>query len=160
MVRAAPLPGWWREPLRPHLDSFQPSGCLSVPWREDWRLPGTQGPTRSLRPTLLGASGLSLGINSLDLQGWGREEEALLRCLQNKRQNQSWKQPPHLEWRFGRTAGSSIPKLGPAETHSCRAGAPGNHLPAFLGPESPPKPAFLSKSTMACSLLVFSMPKL
>lgn len=70
----------------PHLYSFQSSGFLPVPGREDWRLPRTQGPSRSLRPPPLGSSGLSLGINSLDLVGWGREEEVLLCCLENKRQ--------------------------------------------------------------------------
>lgn len=43
----------------------------ALPGREHWRLPGTQGPSRSLRPPPLGSSGLSLGINSLDLKGRG-----------------------------------------------------------------------------------------
>lgn len=73
-------------PILPHLYSCQSSGFLPVPQREGWRLPGTQGPSRSLRPSPVGSSGLSLGINSLTLEGWGRKEEALLCCLQNKRQ--------------------------------------------------------------------------
>lgn len=73
-------------PSSSNLYSFQSSGFLPVPGREDWRLPGMRGPSRSLRPTPLGSSGLSLGINRLDLEGWGREEEALPWCLQNKRQ--------------------------------------------------------------------------
>lgn len=127
MVRA--LHGRWREPLLPHLYRFQPPGFLSVPWREDWRLPGTQGPTRSLRPPLLGASGLSLGINSLDLEGWGREGEAPLRCLQKQETTkpipETASAPRHLEWRFRSHRGSSVPTLGPAELSAETPSLPG-----------------------------------
>lgn len=167
MVRA--LHGRWRDPLLPHLYRFQPPGFLSVPWREDWRLPGTQGPTRSLRPPLLGASGLSLGINSLDLEGWGREGEALLRCLQKQETTK-----PIPETTSAPRVEIQVPPSPRWVQPSCQrrplpsqAGAPGlpplpslNHLPALLGPKSPLKRGFLSKLTMACSLLVFLVPKL
>lgn len=78
--------GKWREPFLPHLYSFQSSGFLPAP-QEGGLLPARDTrPLQVLGPIPLGSSGLSLGINSLDLEGWGREEEAVLYCLQNRRQ--------------------------------------------------------------------------
>lgn len=50
---------------------FLNSSSFLIP-RKSQGLPGTQGPSRSLSPTLLGSSGLSLRINSLNLGGGGR----------------------------------------------------------------------------------------
>lgn len=139
-----------------------------------WRLPGTRGPTRSLRPSLLGASGLSLGINSLDLEGWGGEAEGGSAALFAKQETTK----PILETTSAPRVGIRVPIEAlrsprwvqpscPRRPIPSQAGAPGNpplqslnHLPAFQGPKSPPKLGFLSELTVARSLLVFLMPEL
>ena len=109
---------------RREVEGTPPSSPLQFPtlwlprcaWRVDWRLLGTQSPIGSLRPTPLGSSGLSLGINSLNLEGEEREEEALLCCLQNRQQtNLGNTSASRVEIQVGAEAGSS-PAVR-AETH-------------------------------------------
>lgn len=105
---------------------FQPSGFLSVPWREDWRLPGTPGPTRALRPPLLGASGLSLGINSLHLEG-----RRWLCCAVCKTREDRTNPGNHLSTWRGDSGAQRVfhPQAGLLEPSS----AVPNHLRALLG---------------------------
>lgn len=139
--------------------SFLNSSSFLIP-RKSQGLPGTQGPSRSLSPTLLGSSGLSLRINSLNLGGGGRRRYCAVCKTRDNKPSLEITSVSKSRRDSGAQRGSSVPELG-LPTAQGRLSLPAypllqNHMPAYLLPEVPSHPPGqipFQSELLACLLL-------
>lgn len=128
------------------------------------------GPSRSLRPPPLGSSGLSLGINSLDLEGGGEGGggSSALFAKQETTNQLEITSASGVEVQVPTGALPSprpgLAKLSEQRLSPSQAGTPESPPPvseshaSFLGPKSPWRPSFLSKLTNCLFIIVVAAP--